>query len=175
MKKWIVMLSRCSVISTGNYDRLSWHRFWQSSRYHHRILKELYTEDFSLSCFGNDIYNDSLLSAIEVPGQYALSSCRYREPRPDLHVKLVRIFPRVTRVFLSGEVLMYKIKVLGGDGQHIPFKISLKCPWTASSSGNEVTFFNCFSCMVFSDDFLFCRACLDNVLAILSGACSNTH
>ena len=100
--------------------------------------QDMYMHDFSLCGHGTAACDDSLLSSIEIPGQYALTACRFREPRPDLHVKLMRVFPRVRRVFLTGEVLKYQLQLLGSDGQHLPYNVSLKSAYSASSSGNEV-------------------------------------
>jgi hypothetical protein len=100
----------------------------------------MYLYDFSLRGQGAGLgaYDDSILSPIEIPGQYALTSGRFREPRPDLHVQLMRVFPRARGVYLTGEVLKYQIQLLGSDGQHVPYNVSLKSAYGSSSSGNEV-------------------------------------
>ena len=95
-------------------------------------------DDIALYGIGNGNNEDSAMSCIEVPGQYALTACRFREPRPDLHVKLMRVSARVKPVFLTGGVLRYQIQILGSDGLHVPYNVSLKSAFGTSSSGNEV-------------------------------------
>jgi hypothetical protein len=128
-------------------SRLSRYRAAQSTRRRHqghmhgggqRRGDDMCTHDCSLLGGGNGSYDDSVLSAIEIPGQYALTCSRFREPRPDLHVKLVRVLPRVRPVCLAGEVLRYQVQILGSDGQHVPYNVSLKSAHASSSSGNEV-------------------------------------
>ena len=83
-------------------------------------------------------FDDSSPSRIEIPGQYGLTSSRFREPRSDLHVKLVKVLPRVKCIFITGEALQYEIQILGSDGQYIPYRVQLKCCYSTSSTQNEV-------------------------------------
>ena len=86
-------------------------------------------------------FDDSSPSRIEIPGQYGLTSSRFREPRSDLHVKVVKVLPRVKCIFITGEALQYQIQILGSDGQYIPYRVQLKSCYSTSSTQNEVSYF----------------------------------
>lgn len=134
------------MTSTGANKRLTRYRFNQSKLRRCSSTgnggDEVYISDFCPSGDGHgrghEANNDSILSSIEIPGLYALSSSRFREPRPDLHARLLRVFPRVRRVLLTGEAMKYQLQLLGSDGKQVAYNVSLKSTYTVSSSGNEV-------------------------------------
>jgi len=141
IKRWLSIMSKHATISAG-HQRMIKYRYTQCNRYRGAGCNDMYMHDFSLYGNSNGACG-SLLPTMEIPGQYALTSDRFREPRPDLHVKIVRVFPRVRHVYFAGEVLKYQIHILGSDGQHIPYNVSVKSSRSISSSGNESLFGQC--------------------------------
>jgi hypothetical protein len=137
IQRWIDVMSKWATISAG-HDRLVKYRLSQSKRYRGTWCNDILMHDFSLCGGSSGAYDDSVLTPIEIPGQYALASDRFREPRPDLHIKVIRVSPRVRQVFLAGEVLKYQICILGSDGEYTPYNVSVKNVHSGSSSGNEV-------------------------------------
>jgi hypothetical protein len=67
-------------------------------------------------------YRDGVVA---IPGQYQTSSLHFQEPRPDLHVKYLRLLPSVRRVVGQSNLVHYCVQLLGENGVIYPFDVQL--------------------------------------------------
>lgn len=109
------------------------------------IIKLLLSRYFCSN--GSDVLHSSVGNALDssfwpnyrdgvvaIPGQYQASSLYFQEPRPDLHVKYLRLLPTIRRIVGQSDLVHYRIQLVGENGVIYPFDIQLTNMQTSNLS-----------------------------------------
>jgi hypothetical protein len=64
-------------------------------------------------------------AVVAIPGQYQTTVWHFQDPRPDLHVKHLRMLPTLRRVVGQTDVVHYRVQMLGENGISYPFDVQL--------------------------------------------------
>ena len=133
VRRWISIFSKGCMMSTGSDSRLVQYRNSFTKRY-----TDIFMCDFSLYSLESPA---SDASPFEIPGQFVTACSSYREPRQDLHRKVVHVLPRVRPKMLVGEVLQYEVSFLCTDGLCATYNLSLPARNSTRQFRDEVRAF----------------------------------